>query len=286
MAHKSPKQAGEGLSLQTLVIAAVAAGTAAVVTSYFWEKGTLLSAAMTPVIVTIVSEMLKRPAQTMRRVARSARMSAPARGQIALPHGAGAGSPSEARSRQQPGSREVSGPGEPSALRESSTMREPRPLSGFSAPRESSAPMSQYKVYRAERRPRFGRIHWKIVLATAGIAFVIAVAALTLPELLFGSSVNGSQGTTLFGGKTQTSTSDKSKTTTDNQKTVTEQKTTTENQTTTQRTTTTPTATTPTQTSPSPSATPRQVAPPPSTTPAPQQQGPQQQQSPAPAPSG
>ena len=199
MAQRSPQQGGEGLSLQTLVIAALAAGCAAVLTSYFWQRGTLISAAMTPVIVTVVSEMLKRPAQTVRRAARSARTATPARERVPLAHGAGAGSPAEGPSRELP------------------------------APREPSAPpMSQYKVYRSETaRPRFGRVHWKIVLATAGAAFVIAVGVLTLPELLFGSSVSGSHGTTFFGGTTQRHTSsyktktttDKQKTTTDNQKT-------------------------------------------------------------------
>ena len=36
MAQRSPQQGGEGLSLQTLVIAALAAGCAAVLTSYLW----------------------------------------------------------------------------------------------------------------------------------------------------------------------------------------------------------------------------------------------------------
>jgi hypothetical protein len=242
VAERAPKQGGEGLSLQTLVIAAAASGLAAVVTSYFWDKGTLISAAMTPVIVTVVSEMLKRPAQTVRRAARTARSPAPAREResLPLPHATGAGSPAEGPSRELP------------------------------APPEPSAAMSDIRVYRTERRrPRFGRIHWKIVLATAGIAFVIAIAALTLPELLFGSSVGGSGNTTFFGGGSQTHKSDNQKTTTNEQKTTTEpQKTVTEQQTTTVQTQTAPAQTTPTQTTPS--TTPQQAAPS-STTPAPQQ---------------
>jgi hypothetical protein len=273
VAQRSPQQGGEGLSLQTLVIAALAAGCAAVLTSYFWQRGTLISAAMTPVIVAVVSEVLKRPATTMRRAARTARTPTPARRErsrerVPLAHGAGAGSPAEGPSRELP------------------------------APREPAAPMSSYKVYRSEgaARPRFGRIHWKIVFATAGAAFVIAVAALTLPELLFGSSVGGSQSTTFFGGTSRshsTSTKDKTKTgeqktTTDKQKTTTsDQKTTTSN-----KTDTAPTQSAPTQStrSQSPSLAPQQSAPQssPSTTPtpAPQQQTPpadQQQQAPAPS---
>jgi hypothetical protein len=242
VAERAPKQGGEGLSLQTLVIAAAASGLAAVVTSYFWDKGTLISAAMTPVIVTVVSEMLKRPAQTVRRAARTARSPAPAREResLPLPHATGAGSPSEGPSRELP------------------------------APPEPSAAMSDIRVYRTEtRRPRFGRIHWKIVLATAGIAFVIAIAALTLPELLFGSSVGGAGNTTFLGGGSQTHKSDNQKTTTGEQKTTTEpDKTVTEQKTTTVQTQTAPAQTTPTQTTPS--TTPQQAAPS-STTPAPQQ---------------
>jgi len=273
VAQRSPQQGGEGLSLQTLVIAALAAGCAAVLTSYLWQRGTLISAAMTPVIVAVVSEVLKRPATTMRRAARTARTPTPARRErsrerVPLAHGAGAGSPAEGPSRELP------------------------------APHEPAAPMSSYKVYRSEgtARPRFGRIHWKIVFATAGAAFVIAVAALTLPELLFGSSVGGSQSTTFFGGTSRShSTSTKDKTKTDEQKTTTDkQKTTTSDQktTTSNKTETAPTQSAPTQSTPSqsPSLAPQQSAPQssPSTTPtpAPQQQTPpadQQQQAPAPS---
>jgi len=273
VAQRSPQQGGEGLSLQTLVIAALAAGCAAVLTSYLWQRGTLISAAMTPVIVAVVSEVLKRPATTMRRAARTARTPTPARRErsrerVPLAHGAGAGSPAEGPSRELP------------------------------APHEPAAPMSSYKVYRSEgaARPRFGRIHWKIVFATAGAAFVIAVAALTLPELLFGSSVGGSQSTTFFGGTSRShSTSTKDKTKTDEQKTTTDkQKTTTSDQktTTSNKTDTAPTQSAPTQSTPSqsPSLAPQQSAPQssPSTTPtpAPQQQTPpadQQQQAPAPS---
>ena len=139
--------------------------------------------------------------------------------------------------------------------------------------------MSDIRVYRSEtRRPRFGRIHWKIVLATAGIAFVIAVGALTLPELLFGSSVTGSRETTFFGGSSPSHKADEQKTTTDEQKTSTEeQKTVTKEKTTTVETETAPAQTTPTETAPS--TTPEQAAPS-STTPAPQQ-GTAPQQSPS-----
>ncbi len=243
MAERAPKQGGEGLSVQTLVIAATAAGVAAVVTSYFWQKGTLVSAAMTPVIVTVVSELLRRPAQKVRRSVSGVRSTSSvresARESVPIAHGAGAGPPSEGPSRELP------------------APREPTP-----------ARFSEIRVYRSEGAgpPRLGRIHWKIVGATAAIAFVIAVGALTLPELLFGSSVTGSHQTTFFGGNSKHHRSDKTKTTTDEQKTVTEPQSTV--------TTETPTETAPTdqQTTPVPPEPDQQQAQPQSPAPAPQDQ--------------
>src|SRR4051795_8035155 len=55
---------GEGLSLQTLVIAAAASAAAAVIVSHVWKNGTVVAAAMTPVIVAIVKEMLARPMES------------------------------------------------------------------------------------------------------------------------------------------------------------------------------------------------------------------------------
>jgi hypothetical protein len=55
------------LSIRTLVIASVASAAAAVVTSQFWIHGTWISAALTPVIVAIVSEMLHKPTEAVAR---------------------------------------------------------------------------------------------------------------------------------------------------------------------------------------------------------------------------
>jgi hypothetical protein len=55
------------------------------------------------------------------------------------------------------------------------------------------------KVYRAPSRRR--RLAVKPIAATAAIAFVIAAALLTLPELIAGQSFGqGDRNTTLFGG--------------------------------------------------------------------------------------
>jgi hypothetical protein len=55
------------LSIRTLIIASVASAAAAVVTSQFWVHGTWIAAAMTPVIVSLVSEMLHRPTEAVAR---------------------------------------------------------------------------------------------------------------------------------------------------------------------------------------------------------------------------
>jgi hypothetical protein len=55
------------LSIRTLVIASVASAAAAVVTSQFWVHGTWIAAAMTPVIVSVVSELLHRPTEAVAR---------------------------------------------------------------------------------------------------------------------------------------------------------------------------------------------------------------------------
>jgi hypothetical protein len=60
-----PRKEQSGLSLKTLVIAAAASATAALVVPLIWEPGTVFAAAMTPIIVTVVSELLKKPAETV-----------------------------------------------------------------------------------------------------------------------------------------------------------------------------------------------------------------------------
>ncbi|MEA2451226.1 MAG: hypothetical protein QOG63_3158, partial [Thermoleophilaceae bacterium] len=50
------KATREGLSLQTLVIAALASGVAAILVSHVWKGGTVLAAAMTPVFVSVIKE--------------------------------------------------------------------------------------------------------------------------------------------------------------------------------------------------------------------------------------
>ena len=64
-----PKQKSGGLSIQTLLISAAAAVVAATIVPMFWEHGTIFATAMTPVIVALVSEGLRKPVQHVSAVA-------------------------------------------------------------------------------------------------------------------------------------------------------------------------------------------------------------------------
>ena len=147
------------LSIRTLAIASVAAAAAAIITSQFWVAGTPIAAAITPVIVALVSELLHRPTAVIAErltVDRTAVL--PAKG--AAP---------------------------------------PEPVETES-PHEAEAPVRVYRRQAAPRRKR--RIALGVVVTTAVLAFAVAAAALTIPELITGGSIGkGDRDTTLFGGR-------------------------------------------------------------------------------------
>ncbi|MGI8803877.1 MAG: hypothetical protein ACR2KV_17225 [Solirubrobacteraceae bacterium] len=58
-----------GISARTLGVAAAASGVASYTVSHVWGSGTVLSAALTPVLVALVSEFLHRPVDAVARVA-------------------------------------------------------------------------------------------------------------------------------------------------------------------------------------------------------------------------
>jgi hypothetical protein len=155
-----------GISIQTLVISALAAVAAAVIVPLIWERGTLLATAMTPVIVALVSEALRKPAQAIGTVApRVTRRSAT---------GAAVRSP-EAFDPLPPSERDL----EPETRAD-----DPYGL-------------------RASPRPRH---HWKIALATGAVAFAVAVVFLTGSELVFGGPATKDSGRTTFFGSRSTPT--------------------------------------------------------------------------------
>jgi hypothetical protein len=122
---------------------------------------------MTPVIVSLVKELLARPMESeiVRRPVQQVSRVASSRRRVAT--GAGVRTEGEA----------------------------PRSSEPPSPPAEAAlTPMRTY----GRLRPR--KLHLKIAVVTGLIAFVIGAAALTLPELLFGGALSSSHQTTLFGG--------------------------------------------------------------------------------------
>lgn len=156
-------QQRRGLSLATLIVAAFASGTAAVLSSLFWSTGTVISAAITPVIVTLIRETLQRPAN---RIADASK--------------------SKLASTITP-AKPLSPPGRPSWLKRLS-------LSSRGGERNAAQSAPYTRVYG--RRA----INPKRVLITAGLAFVTAAVVLTLAELVFGGAIGTNSATTFFGG--------------------------------------------------------------------------------------
>lgn len=192
------ERAQRDLDLSTLVIAALASVVAAVVTSKLWASGTLVSTAMTPVIVALVKEYAKRPVRKIGQVAKAPlvavrtqpyRIPAPFE---SVPPDARRGRVLEA-DRPDPDEYE--------------------PLETVVPPGEGAATETPYRVYRKRSRTRRW---WVVGLVTGLVAFVVAAAVITIPELVGGGSVAGSGRTTLFSGHRSTSkpNSDKTRTTT------------------------------------------------------------------------
>jgi hypothetical protein len=220
-------------NIRTLAVASAASASAAAVTSQLWIAGTWIAAAVTPVLVTLVSELLNRPAE---RIVKAWTAERPA-----LPDDADAppGAPPSPPQRSVPGQA------------------------------EGEAPVRIYR--QPSSRPPRRKLAIGAVLATAGLAFVIAVVTITAVELIAGDSIGkGDRRTTFGGGKTQQSDKKEpadqgSGRTTEEQPTETERQTPSDQptETETQETETTETAPTPApQTAPAP-------APPAETAPAP-----------------
>jgi hypothetical protein len=70
------EEKSSGISIQTLAISAGAAVAAAIIVPMIWERGTLVATAMTPVIVALVSEGLRKPADRLTAATKTVRRSA------------------------------------------------------------------------------------------------------------------------------------------------------------------------------------------------------------------
>src|SRR3954469_12394889 len=72
-----------GVSLDTIIVASLASVTAMLITSHFWKGGTVISAAMTPVIVALASEAYRRPARKVTQLAPAVKRLTPAEARLA-----------------------------------------------------------------------------------------------------------------------------------------------------------------------------------------------------------
>jgi hypothetical protein len=181
VSRESPHASGGGLQIQTLLLSAVSAVVAATVVPMFWQRGTVIATAMTPVVVALVTEALRRPVEKVKEVA--PRVTAVRRTGEAVrgrPHGSPADDPHD-----------------------------------FDPVRDESAaePVGTAAEDPFGLRRPVRRAWWKVGLATGLLAFVIGAGVVTASELaIFGGSVSGDRGrTTLFGGSTHKSTTDSSK---------------------------------------------------------------------------
>ena len=188
MPGQPEQKSGSGLSIQTLLISAAAAVVAATIVPMFWEHGTIFATAMTPVIVALVSEGLRKPVQHVSAVAP----------RVARRSGTGA-----ALRRYEPTAAGTRDPERFGARGEGVERFEPLPEHlRDDAPSTRDDDPFGLRTERKEPRPRL-----KIALITGALAFVIAAGVVTASELaLFGGSVAGDRRTSLFGGTKQAST--------------------------------------------------------------------------------
>ena len=193
MADQPEQKSGGGLSFQTLGISAAAAVAAATIVPLFWEHGTVIATAMTPVIVALVSEGLRKPVQHVSAVAPK----------VARRSGTGA-----AMRRYEPAAAETRSPERVGARGQGPERFEPLPkhLRGDAPSVRDDDP---YGLRKASKTPR---PRLKIALVTGALAFFIAAGVVTASELaVFGGSVSSDRRTSLFGGHKSSSSSDNKK---------------------------------------------------------------------------
>jgi hypothetical protein len=209
------------ISIQTLAISAAAAVAAAVIVPLIWERGTLVATAMTPVIVALVSEVLRRPAERISTVApKVTRRSSGV--PVSSPYSAerfdplppderaadppprraarydwppaderGAGRPPGRAARYDgPAARERDAGWAPHSAEPSDPL--PPEERGAVPPPRDDDPFG----LRARRGP--APHHWRLALATGAAAFVIAVVFLTMSELVLGGAATREGGRTTF----------------------------------------------------------------------------------------
>ena len=182
MSPEPRQHGGGGISVKTLVIAGVASATAAFLVPLVWQPGTVFAAAMTPIIVTITTELLKRPAEAASAVAKRTTSTPSPRARRVLP---------------------VQEPHE-----EFDPLAPPPP--------EDVAQLRTRTTERTVHAPRrkLTSRQWRLALGTGVLAFVCAVIFVTGSQLLAGKSIGGDNGnsTTFFNGSSRRDRGDEKQT--------------------------------------------------------------------------
>ena len=176
------REESSGLSVTTLLLAAASAAAAALIVPMIWERGTVVAAAITPVIVSLVSEMLKKPVEKVRtvsvwrRTADGEMVREPAAGVAS----GGVGNGSE-RPREEP--------------------FDPLAAARAGGPEAHEDPFGLREIEYSRTRSRSRRRPLAVALVTGLLAFGIAAVVVTASELtIFGDSVSRDNRTTFFGG--------------------------------------------------------------------------------------
>jgi hypothetical protein len=189
---RNDKRRGSGVSLQTLIIASIASAAAAYGASRIWGTGTLISAAVTPVVVALVSELLRRPVQT---VATTAKRLPPVPPLPAVRPRTSATPRDPTDAMQDPEKVRTDPTSATPAPAPSTQPRPPRRVE----PAADTAPGPGPALPHPAAADVAGR-HWRAAVLTGLLAFAIVLALFTVPDLIAGHSVTGNgQPTTFFG---------------------------------------------------------------------------------------
>jgi hypothetical protein len=167
--------------VQTLIVASVASAVTSFTVSRIWGPGTLFSAAATPILVALISELVRRP---VRQVGATAKVAvAPLRYRPSTPSDtlAAPTPPPPALDPSDPESSRPPFPPPPAPAPETQWMQAPAPPA----------------IAGRRLRPR-----WRLVLATGLLACLIVIGLFTALDVLAGQSITGNgDSTTYFSGR-------------------------------------------------------------------------------------
>jgi hypothetical protein len=170
--------------VQTLIVASVASAVTSFTVSKIWGPGTLFSAAATPILVALISELVRRP---VRQVGATAKVAV-----------------APLRYRPPTGSDTLVAPSPPAPGIDPSDPNSRRsPFPPPPTPQAETQWMPAAAAPAAAERPVGPR--WRLVLATGLLACMIVIGLFTALDVLAGQSITGNgDSTTYFSGRPHT----------------------------------------------------------------------------------